>query len=66
MTYGDPHWLEDDGMVVHVGVPAYGGEVVAYLPHSCDEWVIGGPDECRQLMADLMRALAKLEGKDEG
>jgi len=24
-----------------------------YLPHSCDEWVVGGPDEAKALIADL-------------
>lgn len=33
----------------------------AALPHSCDEWVIGGPAEIRTLMADLESALADLE-----
>lgn len=36
----------------------------AYLPHSCDEWVIGGPDEIRALIADLQAALAKLEATE--
>ena len=30
----------------------------AYLPHSCDEWVIGGPDEVRVMIDDLQAALA--------
>ena len=33
----------------------------AYLPHSCDDWVIGGPDNIRTLILDLQRALQKLE-----
>lgn len=36
---------------------------IAYLPHSCDEWVIGGPEEIRQMIADLQEALATLERK---
>jgi len=34
----------------------------AFLPHSCDEWVIGGPDEVRALIADLQAALQAFEG----
>jgi hypothetical protein len=30
---------------------------VAYLPHSCNEWVIGGPDEIRAMIADLQAIL---------
>lgn len=30
-----------------------------YLPHSCDEWVIGGPEQIRALIVDLEAALAK-------
>lgn len=32
-----------------------------YLPHSCDEWVIGGPEQIRALMADLATALELLQ-----
>lgn len=28
-----------------------------FLPHSCDEWVIGGVDELRLLVADAMALL---------
>lgn len=28
-----------------------------YLPHSCEEWVIGGPDQIEQLISDLKEAL---------
>jgi hypothetical protein len=31
----------------------------AYLPHSCQEWIIGGPDEIRALIADLEEVLIK-------
>ena len=34
--------------------------VVAVLPHSCDSWVIGGPNEVKHLIADLMLALQPL------
>jgi len=26
---------------------------VVYLPHACDEWVIGGPEQVRKLITDL-------------
>lgn len=27
-----------------------------YLPHQCDEWEIGGPEDARKLAADLLAA----------
>jgi hypothetical protein len=33
------------------------------LPHSCDEWLIGGPEQIRDLIDDLWAALDKLEGR---
>jgi hypothetical protein len=35
------------------------GEV--FLPHSCEEWVIGGPEEIRMLIRDLEEALVTLQ-----
>jgi hypothetical protein len=35
---------------------------VAYLPHSCDEWVIGGMDEIDKLIHDLETAKATMLG----
>lgn len=32
-----------------------------YLPHSCNEWVIGGPEEIKILIADLEKALKNFE-----
>ena len=32
-----------------------------YLPHSCQEWVIGGPAEVRQLIKDLLALLVDME-----
>lgn len=32
----------------------------AYLPHSCDEWFIGGREEVEAMIADLTAALEKL------
>lgn len=33
---------------------------VVFLPHSCDEWVIGGPEEIQLLIDDLTKAYVKL------
>lgn len=33
----------------------------AFLPHSCDEWIIGGKEEIRCLIADLQAALETFE-----
>lgn len=32
----------------------------AYLPHSCDEWVIGGKEEIANLMTDLENILVQI------
>lgn len=32
-----------------------------YLPHSCDSWVIGGPEEIKTLIADLQTVLESLK-----
>lgn len=32
-------------------------EPVAYLPHSCDEWIIGGRENIKALIADLQEML---------
>lgn len=34
---------------------------LVYLPHSCDQWIIGGPDHARQLIADLEEAIMQME-----
>jgi hypothetical protein len=33
----------------------------AYLPHSCDQWVIGGPEQIRLMIADLQEILKVME-----
>lgn len=33
----------------------------AYLPHSCNDWVIGGPEQVKLLIEDLQKALKKME-----
>lgn len=30
-----------------------------FLPHSCDAWVIGGPDQVKDLIDDLLALLDK-------
>lgn len=32
-----------------------------YLPHSCDEWVIGGEEEIKALIGDLNAALERIK-----
>lgn len=43
-------WTEDDG-----------NKLVVMLPHSCDEWVIGGPKEIDNLIADLTKLKKELQ-----
>lgn len=45
---------------VHTGQTAYLEDGTIFLPHSCDEWVIGGPEEAQQLIADLQQILTEL------
>ena len=33
----------------------------AYLPHSCNQWVIGGKQEVESLILDLQQALKLIE-----
>lgn len=37
------------------------GFLIAALPHSCDDWLIGGPEEIESLIHDLFAARVKLE-----
>jgi hypothetical protein len=39
------------------GTKLFGG---AFLPHSCNYWVIGGPQQIRCLIRDLEAALVRL------
>jgi hypothetical protein len=41
------------------------GGQIACLPHSCDEWVIGGHEEILDLISDLVDALDKLEKQEK-
>ena len=35
--------------------------VLFYFPHSCQQWVIGGPEQVRLLVDDLLTALFELK-----
>lgn len=35
--------------------------LVLQLPHSCDEWVIGGLEDARLFLSDLTEAVAEME-----
>lgn len=37
----------------------------AFLPHSCDAWVIGGATQIKEMIEDLQEALKQIEGKNE-
>ncbi len=38
---------------------------VVSLPHSCDHWVIGGPEEIESLITDLHLALKAMKSEEE-
>lgn len=37
------------------------GEVVFYLPHSCDEWVIGDLAKAEKFAQDLLKVIEKVK-----
>jgi hypothetical protein len=39
------------------------GPGVAFLPHSCQEWVIGGPKEVKAMIEDLQEILKAQENE---
>lgn len=41
------------------------GVDVAYLPHSCDHWVIGGEVEIKDMIEDLQIALQTIKERDK-
>lgn len=43
----------------------YDNVLCAYLDHSCGSWVIGGPDEIRNLIADLRAILSKITYQEQ-
>lgn len=57
--YCDEHHSVMDSRVS--GYPVITG---AYLPHSCDEWVIGGREQIEILIADLQEALKTTTASD--
>ena len=50
----DSRETNDDGMYLKA-ISA------VYLPHSCDEWVIGGKKEIQDLIDDLIKILKSIE-----
>ena len=42
----------------------YEDKPVIKLPHSCDEWIIGGELEARVMINDLEAAITKLRAQD--
>lgn len=49
------HFVEDNRENITWSAPC------AYLPHSCDNWVIGGHKEIKLMIEDLQEVLKKLE-----
>ena len=41
----------------------YFKENIVYLPHSCNEWVIGGAEQIELMITDLQEMLEKIKGK---
>jgi hypothetical protein len=62
--------MDDDGdcddVHCHKAADARGGSPIphpcAFLPHSCQEWAIGGPEQIRAMIEDLTEALKAIEG----
>ncbi len=55
---GHTHWVSDareNDYDFHSYKPT------AYLPHSCDNWVIGGPEQVKALIEDLTEMLKRME-----
>lgn len=57
-------WGSDDYEPVPFEARNKGGSV--YLPHSCDEWVIGGREEVEALIADLQELLKSWPDREAG
>ncbi len=49
---------------VRVGIPNYEHEILIYLPHQCDEWIVGTAEDARQLIRDLEAAITRWEVND--
>jgi hypothetical protein len=58
-------WDADDFTDYDQPLPRFGDEFsdrrIAWLPHSCDQWVIGSKEEVKALISDLQDALAFME-----
>lgn len=54
----DTHKHPMDARAPHGNGKLFGG---VFLPHSCNEWIVGGPAEIRALIHDLVRSLIVLE-----
>ncbi len=54
-----PAYIQHKGIAENVSIDT----PVAYLPHSCDEWVIGGREQIEALIADLQKVLDKQIGE---
>lgn len=50
-NYGHDHMVHDN----RSGLEFF--ENTVYLPHSCEEWVIGGPEQIAAMIEDLTAAL---------
>ena len=51
-----------DVMKIRIGDFNYDDEdKTVYLPHSCDDWVIGSPDELGEFIKDAQEMLRKLK-----
>jgi hypothetical protein len=53
---GEDKWCYDDSHNHNSNIPK--GSV--FLPHSCDEWLIGGPVQLRALIRDAKKILKQL------
>lgn len=43
------------------GDTGYGGEFEVFLPHSCDEWIIGSVEDFEQFLKDGEELLRKIK-----
>jgi hypothetical protein len=57
----DGDWCGPDDFLIHKHRIDEFAHPAIYLPHECDEWVIGGPEQVRVLIADLQEALEAMK-----
>lgn len=55
--YGHEHMVYDQRSYEYLYHPS------VYLPHSCNEWVIGGAENIKAMIEDLTAALKIMEGE---